>query len=280
MPSATTSATRAQPANRHLTAEQVAFYHEHGWLRIPQVFSDAEMAALDRELDQLIDQWASAEHGWTGPWRTVYMDADLEKKSKLVAMHDLQLYSQAWARAVQQQRLCDAMADLLGPNVELHHSTLHAKPPETGHPFPMHQDWAFYQHADGRYVDVLVHLDDTSHENGEIRFLDGSHKLGALEHVTSFPDGTPCTPHLPTDRWNLADTVAAPAKRGDVVVFNIHTIHGSHVNRTDRVRRLVRIGYRDPENGQSGGQSIGRLGPMVRGMRVKARFGTITQGEE
>src|SRR5438552_4562028 len=120
------------------------------------------------------------------------MNADTEKKSQLISLHDLQYYSAAWARAVTKPSLCGAMADLLGPNVELHHSTLHAKPPETGHPFPMHQDWAFYQHADGRYADVLVHLDDTSHANGEIRFLDGSHRLGALEHVTAFADGSPC----------------------------------------------------------------------------------------
>ena len=278
----TTAAVAAQPAlaPRYLSPEQVAFYREHGWLRIPQVFTAGQMDAMDRELEQLIADWASAESGWSGPWRKVYMDAETEKKSKLVAMHDLQLFAQSWAAAVQNDRLCDAMADLLGPNVELHHSTLHAKPPETGHPFPMHQDWAFYQHADGRYVDVLVHLDDTNAENGEIRFLDGSHRLGALEHVTAFPDGTPCTPHLPTDKWHLEDTVAVPAKRGDVVVFNLHTIHGSYVNRTDRVRRMVRIGYRDPENKQTGGQSIGRPGSIVRGIRPKARFGLLDKAEE
>jgi hypothetical protein len=27
----------------------------------------------------------------------------------------------------------------------------------------MHQDWAFYKHDDDRFVDVLVHLDDTCH---------------------------------------------------------------------------------------------------------------------
>jgi hypothetical protein len=60
-------------------------------------------------------------------------------------------------RVVTHNKLCDAMGDLLGADVELHHSTMHVKPPETGHPFPMHQDWAFYQHLDNRYVDVLVH---------------------------------------------------------------------------------------------------------------------------
>lgn len=251
-----------------LTPQQIDFYQEHGYLRIPRIFTPAETDELAAELDRLMVEWASNEAGWTGPWRKVYMDAETEKKSKLVAMHDLSFYSATWTRAVTNPRLTEAMSDLLGPNVELHHSTMHVKPPETGHPFPMHQDWAFYPHADGRYVDVLVHLDDTRHENGEIRFLDGSHKRGALEHITQTPDG-PCTPHLPTDKYRLEDTVAVPAQRGDVVCFQIHTIHGSHINVTDKPRRLIRIGYRHPDNVQTGGQSKGRPGLMVRGYRAR-----------
>jgi phytanoyl-CoA hydroxylase len=251
-----------------LTREQVDFYEEHGYLRIPQVFNKAEIDAMDVELESLIQNWATNEAGWTGPWRKVYMDPATEKKSKLIALHDLQFYADSWCKAVNNPRLVGAMVDLLGPNVELHHSTLHAKPPETGHPFPMHQDWAFYQHDDGRYVDVLVHLDDTDDNNGCIRYLDGSHKLGSLEHVTRTPDG-PCTPHLPTDKYSLEDTVPVPAKRGDVVVFQINTIHGSRINKTNKMRRLVRIGYRNPENVQTGGQSLGRPGLMVAGMRAK-----------
>ena len=197
------------------------------------------------------------------------MDEQTEKKSQLIALHDLQYYSAAWSRAVLKPKLAGAMADLIGPTVELHHSTLHVKPPETGHPFPMHQDWAFYKHATNQYVDVLVHLDDTRHEDGEIRFLDGSHKLGALEHVTKDEQGNLCTPHLPTNKFRLEDTVAVPAKRGDIVCFNIHTIHGSHINTTDRMRRLVRLGYRAPENEQSEGQSKGRPCWIVWGKREK-----------
>lgn len=194
------------------------------------------------------------------------MDASTEKKSKLVALHDLQFYSQAWCQAVMHPVLVDAMADLLGPNVEFEHTTLHAKPPETGHPFPMHQDWAFYEHEDDRYVDVLIHLDDTDDNNGCIRFLDGSHKLGPLKHVTETKDG-PCTPHLSTDKYRLEDTVPGPARRGDVVCFNVLTIHGSHINKTSRMRRLVRVGYRHPENVQTSGRTLGRPSMMVRGMR-------------
>jgi len=251
-----------------LTPQQVDFFNDQGFLRIPQVFTPAEMDELDDNLDFLTQNWASEGKHWTGPWRKVYMDPVTEQKSKLIALHDLHLYSAAWCRAVTNPRLSQAMAALLGPNVELHHTTLHAKPPGTGQPFPMHQDSPFYQHSDGRYVDVLIHLDDTCHANGEIRFLAGSHKAGHLEHVTMTPEGG-CTPHLPTDQYKLADTTPVPAQRGDVVCFNIYTIHGSYINTTRQVRRIVRVGYRDPQNVQIGGQSKGRPGIIVSGLRLK-----------
>jgi len=262
-----------------LNPQQVQSYNDHGFLRIPEVFSHAETDELAAELMWLIDIWAMKDAGWTGPWRKKYMDEATEKKSKLIALHDLQFYSEPWCRAVNNRRLVDCMSKILGPDVELHHSTLHVKPPETGHPFPMHQDMAFYEHSDDRYVDVLVHLDDTRHENGEIRFLSGSHKFGYLNHITRFDDGTPCTPHLPTDKYRLEDTVAVPAKRGDVVIFNVNTIHGSHVNVTDHMRRLVRIGYRHPENKQTGGQSSKRPGLIVAGRRPGAPGGNAFSTE-
>jgi phytanoyl-CoA hydroxylase len=251
-----------------LTNDEVDSYHEHGYLRIRKVFTPEDTDELAAELDRLVEVWANRETGWTGPWRKVYMDAETDKKSRLTAMHDLQFYSGTWARAVTKPNLVGALSDLLGPNVELHHSTMHVKPAETGHPFPMHQDWAFYKHQNDRYVDVLIHLDDTCHENGEIRFLESSHMQGPLQHIVETLDG-PCTPHLPTDKYKLEDAVAVPANRGDIVCFNICTIHGSYINVTDRPRRLVRVGYRDPENVQIAGQSLGRPGLMVRGFRPR-----------
>jgi len=253
---------------KKLTPSQIAFYQENGYLHIPRVFTPAETDELATELDWMIEKWALPDASWTGPWRKVYMDADTEKKSKLVGMHDLHFYSSAWTRCVTHPNLVRCMVDLLGANVELHHTTMHVKPPETGHPFPMHQDNAFYEHTDNRYVDVLMHLDDTRHENGEIRFLPGSHKGGYLPHITRTAEG-PCTPHLPTDKYSLDDTVPVPAHRGDVVVFNIFTVHGSHLNQTGEARRLVRLGYRNVENLQVAGQSRGRPGLMVAGRRPR-----------
>lgn len=249
-----------------LTREQIDSYNENGFLRIPQVFTPNEVEALRNDLDELIQTWATTGVGWTGPWRLVYMSPDVEKRSMLTHLHDLHLYSQAWCRAVTNPRLAEAMADLLGPNVELHHTTLHVKPPETGMPFPLHADDPFYEHESGAFVDAIVHLDDTTEENGGLRFIPGSHKNGPLKHITKV-EGKEVSPHLPTDQWRLAETVPCFARAGDVVAFSIFTVHGSNVNRTDKWRRLVRVGYRDPMNKQLTGHSLGRAGLMVHGMR-------------
>lgn len=245
------------------------FFWEKGYLYLPGIFSEQEVQSLTEDLVWMMDSWAENTPGWSGPWRKAYMDAETDNRSKLIAMHDLQYYSSNWLQAVQKTDLVSVIAELIGPDVELHHSTMHIKPPQAGHPFPMHQDWAFYKHEDSRYIDALVHLDDTCHENGEIRFLEGSHKKGPLEHIIKFSDGKPCTPHLSTGDYSLKDTVPVPAKKGDVVLFNINTVHGSYINVTESARKLVRVGYRNPENRQMEGQSVGRPGLLLNGRRLR-----------
>ena len=52
-----------------LTQEQIDFYNEHGYVRVPQVFTPQEADWLANELDRLVEDWAFTRPGWTGPWR-------------------------------------------------------------------------------------------------------------------------------------------------------------------------------------------------------------------
>ncbi len=244
-----------------LTQQQTKFFEANGYLRVENVFSPDEIAALSTDLEYIMQTWTRPGRGWEGPWRQKYLTADQEAKAQLSALHELQLYSAAFARAMLQPKMVEAIADLIGPEVELHHMTLHAKGPEFGTPFPMHQDHPFYPHESGQYLDALIHIDAATEENGCLKFLKGSHKMGALEHVKIG------SPHLPPDEYKIADAVSCPANSGDVILFSIHTIHGSNMNTTQQWRRLVRLGYRNPRNRQTGGQAMGRPGIMVHGVR-------------
>ncbi len=251
---------------KELTREQVASFREKGYIRLEQVYSAEEVEEMSEELNCVMETFANWNAAWRGPWRKEYMDEAEDETATLVAIHELQHYSAAWTRAVTNRTLGEAVGSLLDAEaVELHHVTLHAKPPDKGAPFPMHQDLPFYPHEDGRYVDALVHLDDADESSGCIKFLEGTHKLGKLEHIM----GPGTAPHLPTDQYHLEDAVSVPAKAGDVVVFYLWTIHGSSLNHSGHWRRLVRLGFRDPRNRQVGGQALGRPGLMVKGLRPK-----------
>ncbi len=247
-----------------LTSEQKVFYQINGYLHVKGLISPREQKELSDELDWIFTDWANHEAAWQGPWREKYMTEEERTEAKLVAMNDMHLYSDRWNRITGDPRIVDCVSDLIGPNLELHHTTLHAKPPETGSPFPLHQDNAFFGHARNTYVDAILHIDAAPEEAGCLRFIPGSHKQGPLPHLRNGG-----APHLSPDKFQFSDTVAVPAEPGDVVFFCLWTIHGSDLNRTDFWRRVVRIGYRDPSNPQVDGHALGRLGWIVRGRRFK-----------
>jgi len=259
--------TLAKP--RELSQADVDFFTENSFLRLPGVFSKREVRELSADLEQIIQHFATFGKGWSGPWRQQLMNREEEQKSVLVAIHELQCYADSWMRAILKPRLVRAVADLIGPEVEFHHSTLHAKGPDYGAPFPMHQDYPFYPHQDGRYIDAIIHVDSADETSGCLKFLKGSHKLGPLEHIR---EGSP---HLDQSVYRIEDAVSCPAESGDVVLFSIWTIHGSALNRQPRWRRVVRIGYRNPHNLQLSGQAMGRPGMMVHGVRPKTEGQTI-----
>src|SRR5262245_2580983 len=108
-----------------LSQEQIRFFHENGYVRIPQVFAPEEMQTLSDELDRVIQDWAETNKGWTGPWRQIYLSADIEQGSLLTHANDFHIHSAAWCRAVFHPHLVETMSSLLGPYVEMHHTTLH-----------------------------------------------------------------------------------------------------------------------------------------------------------
>jgi len=80
--------------------EQIASYHDQGFLHIPRVFTAEQTAAMREGLNWMIESWAAKSAGWTGPCRKAYMDEATEAASKLIPMHDLYFYAQSWMEAV------------------------------------------------------------------------------------------------------------------------------------------------------------------------------------
>ena len=83
-------------------------------------------------------------------------------------------------------KILDAVENLIGPNIQLHHTKLNLKPPASGNArFEWHQDYPFFPHTNYDLVAVAVHIDESTEENGCLRVIPGIHKLGPQEHMFS-----------------------------------------------------------------------------------------------
>ena len=224
-----------------LTRDQIDHYHRHGFVKVEGLFSPQETEELAADMVRIIEEWGQETIGWKGPWRDRYLDEEERLNTKAVFLHRPDFYSAVWARVIHHEGLVGSVRELVGDSVQWHHTVLHAKPPERGTPFPMHQDYPFYPHDGPDFVDCLLHLDNAPLESGALHVVPGSHKDGPLAHVL----GPDTAPHLPPDKYHPdhLDTVTIPANLGDIVFFSYLAIHWSDCNRTDQWRKAVRFGY-------------------------------------
>lgn len=247
-----------------LSQEDIEFYHANGYLHVKGVYSQDEVGRLNAELEEAAADWGILGGGWKSPGN--------DGKSKVLVMHRLEYYSPAWDQARASKKMVDVAQDLLGPNVEYIGSSTHTKPGQHGGAFPMHQDSLFYGHATPDLLICMVHLDDTYEANGPISFI--PRPVAELRHIPHTKETDPENggPYMDPDEFKLEDAVSVDCKAGDVVIFNIFTIHGSGRNNTDAPRRAVVFRYRDPENKQV----VGENGPFTNN---REGFGIMARGK-
>ena len=225
-----------------LSPDQVDFYREQGYVIASGVFAEAELDELERAFDDLIvrrlAQQAQLDVTWSGDWNK-------HPGSVIIHTDDVQVYDAAWTRALVHPRFTELLSDLIGPNVQLHHTKLFQKPPERGSGFPVHQDYPYFPHEKHTVMAAVIHLTDATEEMGCIKVGAGSHKLGPLSTVQS-PGQDDESLYVDQDLWPLDSLTPLVAKRGDVACFNYLTLHASDINRSRSVRKTVLVQVRDP----------------------------------
>lgn len=212
-----------------LTPEQKAGYENDGYVLVPGLLTRAEAALYRQEVHELDRRQGETD----ATWQSVKGDTAISHS------HDVHFKSAAFTRLLTDPRLTGIAQDIIGPNVQLHHSKMFIKPPERGSPFPMHQDYPYFPHRDHSMIAVILHFDDAPEEKGCLRAYPGSHKLGPLpSHGADH--------HVSPEAFPIEGATAIPAKAGDAIFFNYLTVHGSGINRSDEARTTLLIQMRDP----------------------------------
>ncbi|MGI9146534.1 MAG: phytanoyl-CoA dioxygenase family protein [Chloroflexota bacterium] len=257
-------------------SQQKTQYEDEGYLVFPELLDAAELATLRAALADVLRE-ATGLTDSSDKFSIVPSDDGARHVVRRIfnpiahhpAFHDL----------VFNPKIVDVVENLLGPDIQLHHTKLNLKPPSKAARFEWHQDYPFFPHTNFDLLAVMIMLDDSTEENGCLKIIPASHNWGPRNHLFA-RDGA-FSSQL-EDRTVLEDpsrwkTVPVPA--GGMELHHCNMLHSSGPNRGDRPRSAIVIQYRAADNVQLGG-NVGHFGNglQIRGTdpyRVRMIAGTF-----
>jgi ectoine hydroxylase-related dioxygenase (phytanoyl-CoA dioxygenase family) len=157
----------------YLTSNDVERYHHDGYLLVEGVFTEQEVDAMLHEI----------EHGKRVSESTMELDDAQGMKTKLAYWETLN--DDIWSRVTTCPRMTNNVRILLGEEVSFYHGKVMLKKAREGGAWEWHQDYGYWYDAGFIYphmISVFTALDQATKENGCLKVLKGSHKLGRVDH--------------------------------------------------------------------------------------------------
>lgn len=211
-----------------ITEQQIQFYNENGYLAVEKLFDDSEVELALAAIEEL----TSGEEA-----RNNYELEPSDKETIRRIWSPTKKHDTFWNMA-KSNKLLDCIQGLIGENVMFHYSKLNMKGPKVGSVIEWHQDFSYYPHTNSDLLTALIMLDDVTEENGPLRVVPGSHKLGLVDHsIDGFFRG-----RVSGVQEENAETLILP--KGSVIFLHCMTLHASNKNESDKPRRAFLPAYR------------------------------------
>ncbi len=222
-----------------LSDDQVAFYHEHGYLSGIRILDERQVEALRGELAE----WFQPEHDGRELWYEYHTNESTDPSRVLFhalgawrikpGFHDL-LWNPAFTMPASQ---------LLGGAVRFWHDQLFCKPAKHGGVVAWHQDYSYWTRTKPmQHLTCWIGLDDSTRDNGCLQYIDGSHRWDLLPITGLAGDMEAIQEVLTPAQWErFQHPVAIELKAGEASFHHPLMVHGSYANNTDRPRRATVI---------------------------------------
>lgn len=139
--------------------------------------------------------------------------------------------------------LLDLVEQLIGPDIVMWASALFCKPAATGLEVPWHQDGQYWPIRPRATVTAWIALDDVDRDNGCMRVIPGSHRMGEFAHEVSDREDLVLNNVLNDPRINLDDVRDITLRAGQLSLHDVDIVHGSQPNTSGRRRAGYAIRY-------------------------------------
>ncbi len=157
--------------------------------------------------------------------------------------HTLMADDPFWVRLIADDRLLDIAKQFIGPDIALFASHYIAKPPHDGQAVLWHQDGSFWPLDPMEVVTLWLAVDDSTPENGCMRVIPGTHRMGLKELRRR--DDVVSVLGADTDSAYFDESWAADVvlRAGGVSIHHPTIVHGSDANNSAKWRRGLTIRY-------------------------------------
>ncbi len=225
---------------RVLSAEQQTAFWRDGVLTVENAVTPELLARLRADFNAWVEESRAHDvpYGASIDGRPRF-DIQPSHRADKPALRRVQApteVSEAYYEAMANSAMTDMVADLIGPNVKLHHTKINSKLPGSGTEVKWHQDFAFTPHTNADIVTALLMVDDVTPENGPLEVQLGSHRgpIYSLWHDGVFTGAV--AEDVETRMQQEAIQCYGPA--GSVCLMHTRVAHGSAPNRSSDARTL------------------------------------------
>jgi ectoine hydroxylase-related dioxygenase (phytanoyl-CoA dioxygenase family) len=230
-------ATREVWERFRLSDDQVAFYHEHGYVAGIPILDDRQVEALRAELAE----WFHADHPGRELWYEYHTNESNDPNNVLFHALGAWRIKPGFHDILWNPAFTVPAAQLLGGAVRFWHDQLFCKPAHHGGVVAWHQDYSYWTRTVPlQHLTCWTGLDDATADNGCLQYIPGSHRWNLLPVTGLAGDMDAIKKVLTPDQWEaLQNPVAIELKKGYGSFHHPLLMHGSYANATDRPRRAV-----------------------------------------
>jgi len=230
---------------RYVVSEQErAAFRRDGYVHLAGVLSDAELEPIAEVYERFLrlEIPVSGKDLCDMSGRAATRIEDFSIVNVMLP----RVYFPAWAGNLYELRAASIAEQLQGPGLLLDYDQLLAKRPQRDDAvFAWHQDQAYWPETpDSRTATCWLAVDDSTLENGCMRFVPGSH-VGPLRPHRPLLDDRGRSHTLAAEVDERRDTIRpVPIRRGDITVHDERVLHGSGGNRSPGWRRAYIVAFR------------------------------------
>lgn len=253
-----------------LSPEQVAFFHEQGYLAGLRLLREEQVDQLREELSGLV----RPDHPGNSLFYEYHSNESVDASRVLFHALGAWRITPGFHDILWNPAFCMAASQLLGGAVRFWHDQLFCKPSHHGGVVAWHQDYSYWTRTRPMtHLTCWIGLDDATHDNGCLQYVPGSHRWELLPITGLAGDMHAIQSVLSPEQRAAFKPVAIELKRGECAFHHPLMVHGSYENSTDRQRRATVINvFRDGVVSDSDEPLLAGVPPVGKGRRMEGQF--------